>query len=299
MSVGSGSVTLNGKVYTPAIAQANTTAVNFGIVHVGDTVAQQNVSVTNAALNTGTNDVLLSSFASATGPFTGSGNLGAGLGAQQTSASALKVGLNTTNAGVYSGSATFSAASHDGDLSDQALANLAVSLTGQVNNYASDRFTFGSGAGTLTRSGSTFILDYGTVAQGSGVRSTTLFATNDAAGPADLLDGVFQFLDPADFGESGFASFLNLAAGDNTSGLSLSFDSMTLGSFSDSIVLHGVGHNASGYSDGIGDITLIVRGAVSSATTTVPEPDSLLLFIIGVPVLLVRRGRKARQQRAH
>ena len=294
VSVGSGTVTLNGKVYTPAVAQLNTPSASFGIVHVGDVVATKAVSVTNAASTTALNDTLVSSFSSATSGFNGSGSLGSGIAAGATDATSLKVGLNTATAGVYSGSATFSAASHDGDLSDATLANLVVSLSGTVNNYASDKFVFGSGAGTLSRSGSTFVLDYGTVAVGSGTRSTSLLATNDAVGPSDLLDGNYTFADPVDFSESGFTSFTDLASGGVTSALMLAFDSATLGSFSDTIVLHGVGHNASGYSGAIGDITLIVKGTVAGSVGAVPEPDSFLLLGLGVPLLFIRRRTKAK-----
>ncbi len=41
MSVGSANVTVNGKVYTPAAAQLQTTSVNFGIVHKSDSVLPQ------------------------------------------------------------------------------------------------------------------------------------------------------------------------------------------------------------------------------------------------------------------
>ncbi len=289
LAIGSGSVALSGKVYTPAVAAINTPSVAFGIVHVGDSVSQ-GVSVTNAAASTALNDVLVASASGATGPFTAGGSL-AGLAAQQTS-SALTVGLNTATAGVYSGSASFSAASHDADLSDAALANLVIGLSGQVNNYASDAFRFASGAGALTQSGSTYFLDYGTVSKGSGTLATTLLAANSATGPADLLDGSFQFLDAADFDEAGFADFIGLAAGQGTGALTLAFDPTTLGSFIDTIVLHGFGHNASGYSGAIGDIQLIVRGNVTGQV--VPEPDSLLLLALGIPLLLLRRGHGRR-----
>ncbi|MEO8937975.1 MAG: PEP-CTERM sorting domain-containing protein [Burkholderiaceae bacterium] len=112
-----------------------------------------------------------------------------------------------------------------------------------------------------------------------------------------MLDGAFQFMDATDFGESGFASFMNLVAGQSSGPLTLPFDTMTLGNFMDTVVLHGVGSNASGYSASIGDIQLVVRGNVTGQvvppTSGVPEPDSPLLLGLGVPPLFLRRRRKA------
>ena len=289
VSVGSATVTLNGKVYAAAVAGVSTPTIDFGIVHVGDTVGR-GVSVTNTATGALT-DVLTGAAFGAGGPFSASGTLGAGLAAGQTS-SALTVGLHTATAGVYAGTATFDVASHDADQADAALARLAIGLTGTVNEYASDAFAFGSGAGSLTRSGSTFFLDFGTVMQGSGVRSATLFAGNVASGPADLLDGAFQFLDAADFGEGALAGFAGLAAGQSGGPLMFTFDALAAGDFMDTIVLHGIGHNAGGYSAAIGDLQLVVRGAVVGAAidpTAVPEPDAWMLVGLGLPLLLLRR----------
>jgi len=61
-------------------------------VHVGDASPTQAVSVTNSAPVTALNDVLLAASTSATSAFAGSGNLGAGLGAQQTDSASLRVG---------------------------------------------------------------------------------------------------------------------------------------------------------------------------------------------------------------
>ena len=52
-----------------------------------------------------------------------------GLGAQATDATSFQVGLNTTNAGVFNGSATASFVSHNGEMTDLALGSTVLSLT--------------------------------------------------------------------------------------------------------------------------------------------------------------------------
>ena len=292
LGVGTGSVTLNGHVYTPAVAQVNTAQpINLGIVHVGDVAPQANVSVTNAASGA-LNDSLLMSFTSASSGFTGTGNLGNnGLAAGQTNAAGLRVAMNSGTAGIFSGSVIFGASSHDSELADFDLGAVNVGVMGQVNNFAQSDFIFGSGAGTFAQTGSTFVLDFGTLLQGSGILSSTLFAGNGALGPADLLDGMFQFLDSNDFGESGFNPLFNLGAQQFSGPLLLSFNTANLGNLSDTIQLHGVGHNASGYSAAVGDVTLIVRGNVIPRTS-VPEPGSFALVALGLLTLLYRGSRR-------
>ena len=81
---GSQAVTVTGKVYTPAVATVVTTSpVDFGIVHVGDGSGSlaQSVTVQNGAAATALNDVLVGTIGAGGAPFSGSGNLGAGLAA--------------------------------------------------------------------------------------------------------------------------------------------------------------------------------------------------------------------------
>ena len=91
-----------------------------------------------------------------------------------------------------------------------------------------------------------------------------------------------------------FNPFNDLAASTNSGALLLSLNTSTVGSFSDSIVLHGTGHNGSGYRAAVNDITLVIRATVSStAPPSVPEPGSLALLALGVALLVARSRRQA------
>jgi hypothetical protein len=92
-------------LYAPAVAHLSTTALNFGVVHVGQSVSQA-VTITNTATGALT-DSLIGGFGTVTGAFIGSGTLNATVGAAGT----LTVGLNTTAFGVEAGSATLALSS--------------------------------------------------------------------------------------------------------------------------------------------------------------------------------------------
>ncbi len=286
-------VSLTGRVYTPAVAQVADPSVNFGIVHVGDAVAARGVSVTNAAAVTALNDVLRGSLGGATGAFSASGTLGAGVAAGQTDSSSLTVRLDTSTAGVYSGSATASFVSHDADLSDLGLGSTSISLAGQVNNYADPRFVQNAGAGTLSSVGMLYEFSFGSVTVGSGPLEAFLSLQNAASGPADLLRGSFQFDFGAsqDFGLFGFESFSGLEAGQGLSGLRIAFDPsrLGLGDFDDTVQLLAMGYNSSGYEGGFSPILLRVNGRVTS--TPVPEPGTLLLMLLGLGGIAAVRVR--------
>jgi hypothetical protein len=290
LALNSQSVALTGRVYTPAVAQINTTTVDFGIVHRGDVVGLQNVSVTNAAATTALNDTLRGTIATAAPAFSAVGSV-ADLDSQATDTSSLSVGINTANAGVFDGTATVSFISHNADLADVALGSSSIVLKAQVNNFAEVSLSQ-AGQGSLSLTGQTYTLDFGSISLGSAALTANLAVLNSAFGPADLLSGEFDVTSlGAGFVLSGFGSFSNLIAGDSAGGLSIAFLSGTAGAFESSIVLHARGSNASGYVGQLADTTLVLRGNV---ITTVPEPESYVLVFAGLLVVVRSIGLRRR-----
>ncbi len=283
------SVSVTGKVYTPAIGSVNTANLNFGVVHKGDVVTLQGVSVSNGAAVTALNDTLHADFGAVSGPFSGTGSI-SGLAAGGTDNASLKVGLNTASAGVFTGTGIVNLASHDADLADIALASGSVTLAATVNNFAELSVGKTGGSGSLSKAGNTYTLDFGTLALGGADLSGTLIVFNSATGPADLLRGSFDTsgVGPG-FLLDGFTPFANIAAGSSQGSFSITFDSATLGAFENIIVLHSFGSNASGFDGALTDTTLVLRGDVLAVA--VPEPGTYLLMLGGVVLLLVRKRR--------
>jgi hypothetical protein len=299
MNLASQTVSVQGKVYSVAQGSVQS-AVDFGIVHVGD-VASQGVSVQNSAPATALNDTLKATIGGTGGAFTNNGGTVSGLAAGgAANSSALLVGLNTATAGIFSGNAVVGLASQNPDMADLNLGNANVALSGQVNKYANAVFGKVSGAGTLSRSGNVFTLDFGNVLQGSGALSALLDVDNAVGGgPADLLDGMLSITDGNDFAAQLLLSAFQNIGADGSSGNTLSFlfdtNALGLGSFQDSVDLGWFGHNASGYSDPTRHYTLLVHGNVyTNGGGTVPEPSAALLMLTALAGLAWRRRQGGR-----
>ncbi len=304
-------ITVNATGFTTAVATVQPATINFGIVHVNQSVTAQSVSVQNTAVVTpGFNDTLKAQISGTTGPFTASGATVSGLTAGGPANTALTVGLNTSTAGVFTGgtagTATVALTSQNAALADLGLGSQTVNLNAQVNKYANAVFEKLSGAGAITRSGNIFTLDFGTVFQNSGSLASHIDVRNlVGGGPVDLLTGSLNIVDGNDFADLLVASGVSALTGgldaDVSSGdllsLALNANTLGLGLHQDSITLTWRGSNTSGFSGtdlGVGDVTytLNVIGTIIAQGTNVPEPGTLLLMTIALAGFGAARRRK-------
>ncbi|MEO8351288.1 MAG: choice-of-anchor D domain-containing protein, partial [Chthoniobacteraceae bacterium] len=278
-------VNVSGNVFRLAQpAQPAGSAVNLGIIHVGET-AQANVIVMNAAANDGYSEALNASFSAASGAANGSGAFSQL--APGDSSSVLAVSIEGSTAGNKTGSAFFNMVSDGTGTSGLGTTNLGsveFMVSAQVNNFAQPIYLFDSGAATLTGSGNAFTLDFGTVQLGAAMPQAQLSLNNGAAGPADSLAGTFLANAPA-FTLAGFVPFSGVAAGQSLAPLSIGLGTGQIGSFDESIALNPRSQNASGFDGALAPVTLTLRGQV------VPEPSSLAFLVLAAPLLALRRRR--------
>ena len=275
------SLSVSGAVYAAAVAKV-TQAVNFGVVHVGDVVSQT-ISVGNTTSGALT-DSLLGGFGMVSPHFTGSGQVSLAAGG---ASSALTLTANTSAAGVFSGTAALTLASHDAQLADQSLYVAPVALSATVDNYASAALSLTGGAGTLTGSGTSYTLDLGNI---TAETSATLAVQNSATGQADTLEGAFTVQGGSAFLDSGFGAFSGLQAGQSQGGLDIQALFSGVGEQSQTITLTPYGDNASGYHGALAPITLTVTDYVESTHFTVTNEAQL-----NADIALIDRGGAAAQ----
>ncbi|MCB1687956.1 MAG: choice-of-anchor D domain-containing protein [Halioglobus sp.] len=287
--VASGSVTVNGKVYAPAIGQLNTPTVDFGIVRVGDVVGPLNINVKNAANTVALNDTLRANLSGVGSAFTADstvGNIASGNNGN------LAVGLNTGTAGIYNQTGTVSFLSQNPDMADvSAGSDGTVQVSAQVNNLANAHFDLLSSFGTLSQSGDNYLLDLGNILLGDS-RSSMLQLENDIFGPADFLMGSFDLTAIDDFLFTGWDPFSGLAAGDAFGGLNIDFTAIGLGLFEDTVAFNGFGYNDSDPNGLAQSRNLLVRINVIDGNS-VPAPGTVLLVLLGL--LAMRQQLRARK----
>ena len=288
-ALGTQQVSVSGNVYASAIATLNTPTVNFGIVRVGDVVAARTVSVSNTASGDLT-DTLRATLSGGGTPFNAGGTAVA-VAAGGTDAVNLNVHLDTSAAGVFNQSANVAFTSQNAEMADLALGNGTVDLVAQVNNLAAGAFAKTGGNGSFSGGATRYLLDFGSLIQGSNSLAASLSLQNGANGPADDLAGTFDLsglMAGGAFTVSGLGSFSGLAAGDSINGLQISFGGAMLGSFDSVVVLSSLSTNASDPAGlALGNIELHLQGTV----VAVPEPGTWVLMVGGL-LLLARVARR-------
>ena len=263
-------VPVSGSVFRSAAAQI---APVRAILHVGDpgTVA---LSVANRDQADGFSESLIAGIASVTPGLTIAAGGPTGDIAPGATNQALAVGVATAAAGTVSGTATLGLTS-DGSgvdgLGTLALAPVAVPITVTVDNTA--QATLAATGATL--SGSTaagYILNLGAVQQGGAAVTATLDTVNSAAGPVDALSGSYAVASAPGFSDSGFTAFSGDGAGQADAGGAVTLQTGQAGTFSQTIVLHATGSNASGYSGALADQTVTVEGTVTPPGPAIGTP---------------------------
>ncbi len=289
------SVSVQGKVYAPAVGQLATTALDFGIVRVGDAVATRNVVVTNAAAATALNDTLRADLSGIGSPFSSSQSV-AQIGAQASGS--IVLGLSTASAGVFNQTGIVSFLSQNPDMADvSAGANGSVQIKAQVNNLADAAFDLDAGIGVLKQLGNNqYVLDLGNIVVGTLI-SELLRLENRVVGPADDLSGLFNLQAADDFAYVGWDPFTGLAAGQAVTGLQVGFTATKLGRVDDLIAFDGWGYNASDPAGLAQSRSLLIRANVIDSAGEVPEPGTTALISIACLAMWAARRRQMQATR--
>ncbi len=228
------------------------------IVHVG------NAGTAPLALSNAAGDVenLLASVTSITGGFSGPTGTLPEISAGSTAT--LPLGFSTATPGVINGTVALTYAS-DGAGTDGApvtsVGAQTLDVSATVDNYASA--VLATSAGELNFDGTEYVLNLGTVTQGSTPLSAMLSVANGATGPADLLSGTVEIDGDNGLANSGAGTYTGLAAGSSTAPETISLATSTAGTFSETLVVHSTGSNASGYSAALVDQHVLVTGTVT------------------------------------
>jgi hypothetical protein len=261
-------VNVSGSVYRLASAGAHSPEpVNFGIVHVGDSL-QQAISISNTATDDGFSERLDASIGAPTGSATTNGGSFTALLPGTTNNASLIAGIDSSTAGAKTGTATITLTSNGAgtsDLPSTPLAPQTVNLQAQVNNFAVADVVKLAGDGVFSMIGANELsLDFGSIVEGQPALSAELGATNDAAAPADDLAGSFT-LDAAGFSLTGFGPFADVTAGATHGALFVELDSSIVGDFSGMITLQPVSTNPRPFSLDLSPITIHLMGSVELA----------------------------------
>ncbi|MBN9563957.1 MAG: Hint domain-containing protein [Alphaproteobacteria bacterium] len=306
-------ITVSTKVYAPAVpefesAGAQTFALDFGTIHLGET-ASRSVDIANVATGNLVDD--LSSSPGTLGQFTAENGFSHIPAGDSATVVVDMTGELPGSALALGGAPLFGLTGHDSDLPDESVGQQSfLVLRGNVNYYANPIFsngTVGSPVGTLTQNGSGWTLDLGTVALGSYGSDANVEIVNatPSASYSDTLTGTAELSTPPD---GGFIQAINGLAGQMAFGnggfLALGVFQPygdVLGKHSETITFHPVSSNGSGFSGALPDETItiideVVQAPCYAAGTHISTPGGDVLvedLAVGDTVCAQFTGRAA------
>ena len=278
-------VPVSGSVFRSAAAQV---APVSAIVHVGD-LGMMALPVGNSDPADGFSESLIASIANVTPGLTVAAVGPTADIAPGATDQSLSVNVSTATAGMVSGTATLSLTSDGGTgassvdgLGEVALAAATVPLAVTVDNFA--QATLVATGATLTGTAATgYTLDLGAVEEESVPVSVMLDTVNSAAGPADVLGGSYTVTSAQGLSDSGFAAFSGDGAGQADAGGTVTLQTGQAGTFSQTVVLHSTGSNASGYAGSLAAQTVTVEGTVVPTGTQVRSVSTTPASLVVVP----------------
>lgn len=288
IGIGGASASIEAQIFAAAVADVAPTAIDFGVVRVGDSVAAQHITILNGAAGALTDTLVTDAGGAPAGFSTGStpGPLAAG------DSGTIAVMIDTATAGSFGGDLALGFVSRNPVLSDLALGSVDVALTGTVNNLANPVFTrFGSALAFDDMLGG-YILDLGNVVQGGALSLAGFGIGNLVFGPADDLSGLVT--DPLG-GVFSLGSAFDiglLSAGQMSDPFTIFLDRTAVGSFMGELRFAGLGTNASDPAGLDATATLFLTARVTAA---VPEPASWAMMIIGFGAVGTGLRRRRRQ----
>ena len=296
LALASQAVSVTGRVYdlASALLSQSDGGFNFGTVRQGTNNASGSILVTNTATGN-LADSLVTTVAirpdniQANTPMV----LAAGKSALATFA------INSATPGLVNESVTLGFASHDSELTDQALSSQTLNFSGLVTELAKPSFMLAGSVGTLTGSGLVYTLNLGNLTTNSGTVQTQLDVFNAIMNSSysEALGGQFVLGKSNGFSFAG-AAFAGLAGGAGDTGNFLDFNTtgISAGTYTDTLTFLGRSSFAGLTDQALMPIQFNITAQLNNAVGGVPEPTCWSLMLVGLGATGTALRRRKRGQ---
>ena len=291
------SVAATSNVYAAAVANLSATTVNFGTLRQGATNPTGSIGITNVASGALT-DALITTVGSTPVKVTASSTPNA-LASGQSGMAVFS--LNTSQAGIVSGSTNLGFTSHNSELTDLSLASQSVNFVGTVTDLAVASVFKNTGAGIFSGSGTNYTYDLGLLTTNSGSFSTDFGIANlvSLSSFSEALGGSFGQSGGTGYTFSG-NPFAGLQGGSSDIGNLLVFNTTGIGtgSYGETLTFSGYSAYPGLNNQTLSSISINIIARVGPVNGAVPEPASWMMMFLGFGLVGGAMRRKSTQTRA-